>query len=149
MKKFAIIVVVFVLSLFSPLAFAQETKEEERGVVLEEVVVTATRDKREIRKVPANVTVVTREDIQNSNAQTVADALRSQMGLVVRDFLGNGKSASVDLRGFGETASSNTLVLIDGRKVTRRSSALIRHGRLPAKRPGLDLAYFMTLGAQP
>jgi iron complex outermembrane receptor protein len=117
MKKVISTISILLLSSFSLLAFAKETKEEEKGVVLEEVVVTATRDKREIRKVPANVTVVTREDIQNSNAQTVADALRSQVGLVVRDFLGNGKSASVDLRGFGETASSNTLVLIDGRRV--------------------------------
>ena len=120
MKKVISTVVVLLLSSFSLQVLAQEipeTKEEEKEVILEEVVVTATRDKREIRKVPANITVVTREDIQNSNAQTVADALRSEVGLVVRDFLGNGKSASVDLRGFGETASGNTLVLIDGRRV--------------------------------
>jgi iron complex outermembrane receptor protein len=120
MKKVISTVVVLLLSSFSLQVLAQEipeTKEEEKEVILEEVVVTATRDKREIRKVPANITVVTREDILNSNAQTVADALRSEVGLVVRDFLSNGKSASVDLRGFGETASGNTLVLIDGRRV--------------------------------
>jgi iron complex outermembrane receptor protein len=99
------------------MVFAEEPREREKGVLLEEVVVTATRDKREIRRVPANVTVVTEEDIRSSNAQTVADVLRGEVGLVVRDYLGNGKSASVDLRGFGETASSNTLVLIDGRRV--------------------------------
>ena len=117
MKKAISFIAVLFLSSFSLLVFAQETKEGEKAILLEEVVVTATRDKREIRKVPANVTVVTQEDIQNSNAQTVADVLRSEVGLVVRDFLGNGKTASVDLRGFGETASSNTLVLIDGRRV--------------------------------
>ena len=117
MKKTIGIASVLLLIPFSLLVSAQEPREAERGVLLEEVVVTATRDKREIRKVPANVTVVTEEDIRNSNAQTVADALRAEVGLVVRDYLGNGKSASVDLRGFGETASSNTLVLIDGRRV--------------------------------
>jgi iron complex outermembrane receptor protein len=116
MKKITGFTVLLWLSFLSPLGFAQETKEEGE-IILEEVVVTATRDRREIRKVPANVTVLTREDIRNSNAQTVADVLRSEVGLVVRDFLGNGKTASVDLRGFGETASSNTLVLIDGRRV--------------------------------
>ena len=117
MKRTIAATMLLFLSSFPTAICAQETpetREEEKEVILEEVVVTATRDKREIRKVPANVTVVTREDIQNSNAQTVADVLRSEVGLVVRDFLGNGKSASVDLRGFGETASSNTLVLIDG-----------------------------------
>jgi iron complex outermembrane receptor protein len=116
MKKIIGFTAVLVLSSFSLVVLAQETKKDEKGILLEEVVVTATRDKREMRKVPANVTVVTEQDIRNSNAQTVADVLRSEVGLVVRDYLGNGKSASVDLRGFGETASSNTLVLIDGRR---------------------------------
>jgi len=116
MKKIIGFTAVLILSSFSLVVFAQETKKDEKGILLEEVVVTATRDKREMRKVPANVTVITREDIRTSNAQTVADVLRSEVGLVVRDYLGNGKSASVDLRGFGETASSNTLVLIDGRR---------------------------------
>ena len=39
------------------------------------------------------------------------------MGVVVRDFYGTGKTASVDIRGFGETAPLNVLVLVDGRRV--------------------------------
>ena len=116
MKKTIGFAAVLFLSSFSLLVFAQETKEEEKGILLEEVVVTATRDKREIRKVPANVTVITEEDIKNSNAKTVLDLLRSEEGIVVRDLLGIGK-AQVDLRGFGETGPYNTLVLVDGRRV--------------------------------
>ena len=86
-------------------------------VTLEEVVVTATRDIQEIRKVPANVTVITREEIERSYAQTTTDLLRNQVGVVVRDFIGNGKAVSVDIRGFGETGPLNTLVLVDGRRV--------------------------------
>ena len=93
------------------------TQENEEVPVLEEVVVTATRQEQEIRKIPANVSVITEDDIQNSNAKTVADLLRSEEGIVVRDLLGNGKSAQVDLRGFGETGPYNTLVLVDGRRV--------------------------------
>jgi iron complex outermembrane receptor protein len=103
----------FTLLLSIPIPiFAQ--KED---LTLDEVVVTATRDVEEIRKVAANVTVITREEIEQSNARTTVDLMRDEVGLVVRDFYGTGKSASVDIRGFGETAPLNTLVLIDGRRV--------------------------------
>ena len=44
-------------------------------VTMEEVVVTATRDTQETRKVPANVTVITAKEIKNSGATTVVEAL--------------------------------------------------------------------------
>jgi iron complex outermembrane receptor protein len=90
---------------------------QEKEVTLEEVVVTATRDVEEIRKIPANVTVITRQGIEQSNAQNVVDLLRNEVDVEVRDYYGNGKSASVDIRGFGETGPLNTLVLVDGRRV--------------------------------
>jgi len=91
--------------------------ENEEDVTLETVVVTGTRIQQRIERVPANVTVIDEEDIKNSNAKTVVDLLRSEEGIVVRDLLGHGKTAQVDLRGFGETGPYNTLVLVDGRRV--------------------------------
>jgi iron complex outermembrane receptor protein len=104
--------------LMAPLvAPAQTTREDAASPAkLAEVVVTGTRTAEEIQKVPASISVITAEDIQNSNAKTTVDLLRRVEGVVVRDLLGNGKAAQVDLRGFGETASSNTLVLVDGRR---------------------------------
>lgn len=109
------VALLLLLPSFSP---GQTTAEDKKEVlVLQEVVVTATRQEEEIRKIPANVTVITEEDIRNSNAKTVLDLLRSEEGIVVRDLLGNGKTAQVDLRGFGETGPFNTLVMVDGRRV--------------------------------
>jgi iron complex outermembrane receptor protein len=105
-----------VILLLGPTSY-HALAEEEEVPVLQEVVVTATREEEQIRKIPANVTVITEEHIENSNAKTVADLLRVEEGIVVRDLLGNGKTIQVDLRGFGETAPSNTLVLVDGRRV--------------------------------
>ena len=113
MKKFLFIVVLFIFLISFPCSLGAQEKE----VTLEEVVVTGTRDVQEIRKIPANVTVITREEIQRSNAQTVIDLTRSEVGVMVRDFYGTGKTASVDIRGFGETGPLNTLVLVDGRRV--------------------------------
>lgn len=90
---------------------------EEEAATLPEVVVTATRSTQQAEKVPAHVTVISEAEIQNSNAKTIPDLLRAQQGIVVRNLLGNGKNALVDLRGFGETGAYNTLVLVDGRRV--------------------------------
>jgi len=98
--------------LFPLFLFAQE-----KEVTLEGVVVTATRDAEEIRKIPANVTVITKEQIEEAHVETVVDLMRDQAGVMVKDIYGNGKSATVDVRGFGETAAPNTLVLVDGRRV--------------------------------
>lgn len=89
---------------------------ETEGTVLEEVVVTATRDWEQERKVPYNVTVITEEEIKQTNAQNVADLLRTVPGLYVADWTANRKSVTVDVRGFGETGPLNTLVLVDGRR---------------------------------
>ena len=103
----------------TPCSAQDEEVEGEMGEppLLQEVVVTATRREEEIRKIPANVTVITKEDIENWHTKTVADLLRAREGIVVRDLLGNGKTVQVDMRGYGETAPFNTLVLVDGRRV--------------------------------
>ncbi|NWG03529.1 MAG: TonB-dependent receptor [Syntrophaceae bacterium] len=113
MKRFVLLITLFMLLISIPLSLPAQEKE----VTLEPVVVTAIRDVQEIRKVPANVTMITREEIERSNAKTAVDLLRSEVGVTVRDFTGNGKTASVDIRGFGETGPLNTLVLVDGRRV--------------------------------
>jgi iron complex outermembrane receptor protein len=113
MKHFVFITAIF----FSFLLGSCLLNAEEKEVTLEEVVVTGTRDVQEIRKIPANVTVITREEIERSNSPTVIDLMRSEVGVAVRDWFGNIKKAGVDIRGFGETGLLNTLVLVDGRRV--------------------------------
>ncbi len=98
--------------------YAEEVQKDSRtDGVMKEVVVTGTRFEERVERIPANVTVIDQEDIKNSSAKNVPDLLRSQEGIVVRDLLANGKSAQVDLRGFGEAAPYNNLVLVDGRRV--------------------------------
>ncbi len=83
----------------------------------EEMVVTATRYPKRLDSIPANVSVITSEDIENSVARNIPELLRSQAGLHVTDITGNRASYTVDIRGFGETAALNTLVLLDGRRI--------------------------------
>jgi iron complex outermembrane recepter protein len=88
-------------------------------VTLEEIVVTATRYDKRMSDVPAHVTVIDKEDIRLSTAMTIPDLLKVQPGLQVTDVNGNRRNFRVDIRGFGETAQSNTLVLVDGRRINQ------------------------------
>ncbi len=108
----------FVALLWPAAGFAEDSKKTPQStVVMQEVVVTGTRFEERIERIPTNITVIDKQDIQNSNARTVPDLLRFEEGIVVRDLLGTGKTAQVDLRGFGESAPYNVLVLVDGRRV--------------------------------
>jgi len=83
---------------------------------LDTVVVTATRIKQNNYKLAGNVTVITREQIESSNARTIPDILVEALGVNVYNS-STAKSSTVDIRGFGDTAARNILVMIDGRKI--------------------------------
>jgi iron complex outermembrane receptor protein len=67
----------------------------------------------------ASTTVITRTDLQRSPGQTVQDVLAREPGIQVSSLFGgvNGARTTVDMRGFGVTGPSNTLVLINGRRL--------------------------------
>ncbi len=115
-------VLIFLICLFVASPLVQGKSAQKERIVLpdlEEVLVTATRYEEELAFVPANVTVLNEADIEGSTAQDIPSLLRSVPGIHVTDLTGNRRSYRVDLRGFGETAQSNTLVLIDGRRVNQ------------------------------
>lgn len=88
-------------------------------VNLDEIVVTATRYSEGKSSVPANVTVITEDKIRNSAAENIPELLRTVPGVFIQDITGNGRNFTVDLRGVGETAALNTLVLVDGRRINQ------------------------------
>ncbi|HEB86730.1 MAG TPA: TonB-dependent receptor [Gammaproteobacteria bacterium] len=90
------------LSLLSPSLQAQEQNA---------VIVTATRTAETVDDSLASVSVITRADIEKSQAEDVIDLLRLQSGIDIARNGGPGASTSLFLRG---TNSNQTLVLIDG-----------------------------------
>lgn len=81
------------------------------------VVVSATRSEQSAVTVPASITVITREEIVASGAATLSDVLRGRAGMQVSDLFGDGSLVSLGMRGFAQNASSNTLVMVDGRRL--------------------------------
>jgi len=96
------------------------------------VVITAPRFPEDARRLPASVTVLTAEDVQKSAARTLPELLSEQVGLTMKDFYGNNAaSTAVDLRGFGATATQNTLVLVDGRRITDADLSGVQWAAIP------------------
>ncbi len=82
--------------------------------ILPDVVVTATRTAQSADATLASVSVITRQDIDRLQAQSLTDVLRGVAGLTLSNNGGAGKSTSVFLRG---TNADHVLVLVDGIKI--------------------------------
>ena len=84
---------------------------------LDEVVVTASRIPTPLVDAPANVSIITDKDIEEMGATSITDIFKQEPGVFTTNLLNNPKQLQVDIRGSGETAPSNVLFLIDGRRI--------------------------------
>ena len=99
---------------------------------LDAVVVTASRFKERYDDKPVNMTVISAEDIRRSPAKTVPDLLAEQAGVQIHDFFGNNAATTtIDLRGFGITGTQNTLILVDGRRVSDIDQSGVQWSAVP------------------
>ena len=131
MKKILVLVLLFSVVIFSPVK-AEDKKAGDAVVTMEEVVVTATRDNQEIRKAPANVTVITAEEINNSGATTVVEVLDKLESVQIHTYSGNSSQAYIDMRGIGgDNPYGKTLVMLDGRRLNRADMASINWLQTP------------------
>ncbi|MHB1218754.1 MAG: TonB-dependent receptor [Alphaproteobacteria bacterium] len=100
-------------------ALAQQTAQttETPQQELQEVNVTATRLGTGIAG--TSTTILTEEDIKRSPDMTLQDLLSRQAGIQVQNLFGgvDGARDTIDMRGFGASAVSNTLVLVNGRRL--------------------------------
>jgi iron complex outermembrane receptor protein len=96
----------------SPSCFGQDR------VTTEDTVITATRFLQPRTETPIGVSVVAPEDPVFAGAGFLPEALGRLSGVTVRDNSGS-PDAQVDLRGFGITGDQNTLVLVDGQRISQ------------------------------
>jgi len=83
------------------------------------IVVTANRSGTHLREIASSVTIITREDIERSQAVMLSDLLRTVPGVDIVQSGGVGSITSAFLRGAN---SNHTLVLLDGIKLNDPSS---------------------------
>lgn len=107
-------------AVFSLLACAPVFAADDEPLV---IVVTPSGIEQPVNEANTAITVIDQKTIEESNANSVAELLRGQAGIHVTDFFGDGSQATIDLRGFGSSAGSNTLILIDGRRLNNSSDS--------------------------
>lgn len=100
--------------------------------VLGPIEITKSRIADEAEDLPANVSTLTAEEIERRPGRTLPDLLRQETSVQVRELYGNNAAAAtVDIRGFGAAAASNTLILIDGRRLNEVDLAPVEFNLIP------------------
>ncbi len=97
------------------------------------VVVSGSRFEENLNEVPANVKIITRDEIANSSSNNIPEVLSQIGGLNVKYSSGNplNLDASVDMGGYGATANSTTLILVDGQRLNPIDSGTINWESIP------------------
>jgi len=91
---------------------------QNRTVVLPVIDVSTSRLGAGATIAGTSSSVITAQDIRQSPAQSLPDILEAQAGIQLQHVSAgtNGARDTVDLRGFGASAPSNVLVLVNGRR---------------------------------
>lgn len=108
MNKSLLAVTVASLLPYASFSFAQDTSADET------VVVTANRFEQKQTSVLSATTVISRQEIEQYQANSLTEVLRRVPGVEIAQNGGRGHSASVFMRG---TNSSHVLVLVDGVRI--------------------------------
>jgi iron complex outermembrane recepter protein len=83
--------------------------------------------------VGASTSIITARDIERSPSSTLQDIIAREPGVQTWSTFGgvNGAGTIVDMRGFGASAASNTLVLVNGRRLTDIDLAGVDFSAIP------------------
>jgi iron complex outermembrane recepter protein len=97
------------------------------------VIVSGSRFEENLNEVPANVQVITREEIAESTSTNIPDILSQIGGLNVRSSNGGqlNLGASIDMGGYGATSNNTTLILVDGQKINPIDSSSVAWESIP------------------
>lgn len=79
---------------------------------LSEVTVFGTSDN--VWQQSKSITVIDRQAILNAPSNSLIDLLAREANISLRSYTGNDKYGGIDIRGMGDSFSSNVLILVDG-----------------------------------
>jgi iron complex outermembrane receptor protein len=96
-------------------AFAQDSTSTDSA--LPPVVVSATRLPETPGVASSHIQIIDAEEIRRSGARNLTALLRQVAVIQLTDTTGEGSSAGIGMRGFGENGSQNSLLLLNGRRL--------------------------------
>ena len=124
-KKIALVCGIAFSLLSTSQTFAQNSQST--------VIVSGSRFEENLNEVPANVQVITREEIADSTSSNIPNILSQIGGLNIRNTNGGqlNLGASIDMGGYGVTSNSTTLVLVDGQRINPIDSGPVSWETIP------------------
>ncbi len=117
-------------SSFAGISLAQNAITPE----LKPVIVSANRTEQLLQTAPVGASVILADEIRSSGALDANEAVRRLGGVASRADLLGGREASIDLRGFGDSAANNMVVVIDGIRISENELASARLSAIGAAR---------------
>lgn len=99
--------------------------------LLEPIVVTASRFESAKQDQPIATQVITADDIRDSTATNVSEVLNKLGGVYTRINFTGLPDSPLDLRGFGMTGDQNTLVLLNGQRLSDFEGGTARLSSIP------------------
>lgn len=102
--------------------------QQRQPVMLDEVVITATRTAQPRAAAGLHTTVITANDIASSGQQTLVELLQTRGGVQITNSGGLGQPSAVLIRG---AEPRHTLVLIDGLRLSSATAGMTAFENLP------------------
>ena len=98
----------------------------------DEIIISSTKLPQE-KIVGSSVYIISKEDIKNYPSDTIPELLTRFPGVKLKDLYGTGFGVkqSIDIRGFGDTAQSNTVILLNGQRLTNIDLNLVDFSAIP------------------
>jgi iron complex outermembrane receptor protein len=123
-------------------AWAQEKTEEKKAGAEEEIVQLPTITVRgtrlldvplDLRRFPGQVRETTAEEIENSEAHTVPEVMKTEPGVTLYNQTGNPYEPTFDMRGFSGQPVTTTTVILDGVRVNNPDANAVNWDLIPVK----------------
>ena len=98
----------------------------------DEIVIKSSRLIKD-KIIGAQTYIIDKEYIQANPSESIPDLLSKLPGIKTKDLRGGGLGASqsIDIRGFADTATSNTIILLNGQRLTNIDLSLVDFTTIP------------------
>lgn len=95
------------------------------------ISVYASRFEEKAADALPQTTIISADEIEKSGVSNVSEVLSKVAGLPTKINLDGSTNAVIDLRGYGDTADNNTVILLDGIRLSENEQATARTSMIP------------------
>ena len=133
-RSFLFFLVIFLVFFAIP-AFTDDSNSGENDFfdlgIMDGLVVSAGRTPEPVDEVPAQIIVISAEDIAESGAESLSELLERIPGVRFSGALSGAGSDQISMRGFGENSHGRVLLLVDGNRINSPDMSSLNWNSIP------------------